>query len=98
MGAENQELGIEQALRLPAHAGVLAQAKQVARWLSEQHLRGDGQAAAGPLGMGQGLGEERWLTLQNLLDSGPIHGHGLAIIVSALSRCGCKLRRVASFS
>ncbi len=45
MRAQDQELGIEQAIRVPAHAGVLSQAEEIARWLREQHLSGERQLA-----------------------------------------------------
>ena len=43
MRAQNQEFGIEQAIRLPAHAGILAQAEEISRRLGQQHLRGERQ-------------------------------------------------------
>jgi hypothetical protein len=38
MRAQNQKFGIEQAVRLPAHACVLRQAEEISRWLDEKHL------------------------------------------------------------
>jgi len=38
MRAENEELGIEEAIGSPAHAYILAHAEEISGWLSEQHL------------------------------------------------------------
>ena len=46
--AEDQELRVEQPRRVPAHAGVLRQAEEVAGGRVEQHLRRDGQLPGGP--------------------------------------------------
>ena len=48
MRAQNQKLRIEQPRRLPAHARVLAQPKEISRWLREQHLRRQWQRARRP--------------------------------------------------
>ncbi len=39
VGAEDQKLRIEQAIRVPAHTGILTQAEKIPGGLSEQHLR-----------------------------------------------------------
>ena len=41
--AQDQELRIEESIRLPAHAGVLRQAEEIAGGLGEQHLRRERQ-------------------------------------------------------
>ena len=45
VGAEDEDFRAEQFLRFPAHAGVLAQAEEIAGGRGEQHFRGDGQQA-----------------------------------------------------
>ena len=51
VGAQDQELGIEEARRFPAHAGALGQPEEVAGGLIEEHFGGDGQLALGTGGM-----------------------------------------------
>ena len=46
VGAEDEDFRAQQFLRLPAHAGVLAQTEKIAGGGGEQHFRGDGQKAA----------------------------------------------------
>jgi hypothetical protein len=43
MSAQDQELRVKQAIRIPPHSGILTQAKKISRRLSEQHLRGERQ-------------------------------------------------------
>ncbi len=47
MGAEDEELLTAERGRVPAHAGVLAQAEEVAGRAVEEHLGGDGEHAGG---------------------------------------------------
>ena len=43
--AEDQDLGIEETVWIPAHAGVLAKTKEITGGLGEEHLRCDGKNA-----------------------------------------------------
>ena len=43
VGAEDEEFGIEEAVGLPAHTGVLREAEEIAGGLGEEHLRGERQ-------------------------------------------------------
>ena len=47
VGAENEELGIEQARRFPSHARILREAEEIAGGLRQQHLRRDGERSFG---------------------------------------------------
>ena len=52
VGAEDEDLGAEDAGRVPAHADVLAETEEIAGGLSEQHLGGDGESAGRARGVG----------------------------------------------
>ena len=45
MGAEDQDLGTAQLLRIPTHAGILREAEQIAGRPVQQHLGGNRQRA-----------------------------------------------------
>jgi hypothetical protein len=52
VGAEDEDFGVEETVWVPAHAGVLAEAEEIAGGLGEEHLRCDGKSAgwAGRMG------------------------------------------------
>jgi hypothetical protein len=52
VGAEDEDLGAEDAGRVPTHADVLAEPEEVAGGLREEHLGGDGENAGGAGGVG----------------------------------------------
>ena len=52
VGAEDEDFLAQELLWFPAHAGVLAQAEEIAGGGGEQHLRGEGEKAAGAWGVG----------------------------------------------
>ena len=63
--AQNQEFGIKQPRRVPAHAGALGQAEEISRRLREQHLGGQRQGARRARGMGGHARQVRVVCLQN---------------------------------
>jgi hypothetical protein len=52
VSAEDEDFGVEETVWVPAHAGVLTEAEEIAGGLGEEHLRCDGKPAgwAGRMG------------------------------------------------
>ena len=66
VGAEDQELLAAERGRVPAHAGILGPAEQVAGGTVEQHLGGDGQRALRAARAGANVVERRIVGIEDL--------------------------------
>jgi hypothetical protein len=66
VGAEDEELGIEQAGGLPTHTGAPREAEEIAGRLGEEHLCGDVQSAVRAGGMHLHVSEDRGVAVEDL--------------------------------
>ncbi len=68
VGAEDEELGVEETGGLPSHAGVLGEAEEISGGLGEKHLGRDGKRALGTAGVGLDALEEGSVAFENAGD------------------------------
>jgi|GEM_PF-5252745 len=66
MRAEDEEFGVKEPLRLPAHAGILREAEEMSGWLGEEHFSRDGQRALRPARVRRHGGKECGVRLEHL--------------------------------
>ena len=80
--AQDEILIAQQLLRIPAHAGVLGEAEQIAARLRAQHLLGNRQSARRTSGAGLDVGNHGLGTAQEFVQS---RGHAVLFLTSDLS-------------
>src|SRR5215831_14529380 len=73
MRAKNEEFRVEQPLRRPTHAGVLAQSEQIARWLGEKHGWREGKLPLRPGGMALQVLEDSRLDFEHVVARDSCH-------------------------